>query len=226
MQLIKGLIISVVVLLLFASFAITVILVKNNVVATNYSGYWQEQIIDKANYTIAVMGDSTAIGVGASSPQKSFVGILREKIKAKKNKSVRIVNLSHSDASFEDVLVKQLPKLSQEEANLVIVSAGRANVDSKTLNINTLNRLMEMLPSGITYFTEIPAGYDPKKNRIAAQFNEILKETGEGHAVDVIPLYDTTLKYQFDFSYYDWDFIHPNDKGHGIWADLIYSSIY
>ncbi len=225
MQLLKKIFILTVLLVLFVGFAYTAILIKNGIAANNYSKYWQEESIEYSSYTIAVLGDSTALGVGASSPEKSFVGILRDKIKNERNIGVKIINLAKSNATFEEVLEKQLPKLKDEPVNVVLVVAGRSNVDKKMLNEDKLTQLLSTLPSGKSYISEIPVSYDPEKNKVAEVFNNTINRVAEKTGVDVIPLYKSTLQYQFDFSYYDWDFIHPNDKGQRIWAEIFAAKI-
>jgi lysophospholipase L1-like esterase len=221
MQLIKKLVISVVILLLLWGFYVSLMLIRVNVSAKNLSEYWQEEGLGAAEYIVVIMGDSEALGVGASNPSKSFASRLKEKISEDKGKTVKIVNVASLNATFEQVLEKQIPKLLDVEENLIIISAGRINVEKRLLDEDTLRSILISLPSGISYVTEIPAGNDPQKNEIAKQFNEIIIKLSEKQGIDVIPLYDRTLKSQFDLSYYDWDFVHPNDNGHKIWADII-----
>lgn len=225
MQLVKKFFILAFILFLFVGFAYTAIRIKNSLTANNYSNYWQTQSIDNASYTFAILGDSTALGVGASKPENSFIGIIRDRITMEKTIPIKIVNLAENNATFEDIDEKQLPKLKDERPNIVLIVAGRSNVDKKRLDEDALLDMLSKLPSAVSYITEIPISYDSDKNKIAQVYNQIISEEAEKTGVEVIPLYKETLKYQYDLSYYDWDFIHPNDHGQRIWAEIIAAKI-
>lgn len=225
MELLKKLVWAIVIALLFGGFAYGAIQVKNAVTASNYSNYWQERQLGDGEFTLVVMGDSTALGVGASNPEKSFVGLLASNIQASTGKSVKIVNLSLPQATFSDILSKQAPKLSEHEVDTVLVSAGRDDIDKSTFNLGDLQKLMQSLPGVDSYITEIPASYDTERNKIIETANKAINDYADATSVNVIPLYQVTSASIFDLSYYDWDFKHPNDKGHKLWADTIWDKV-
>lgn len=225
MQLLKKALILVLFLVLFVGFALMAIQIKNGIAANTYSKYWQETSLSESAYTLVVMGDSTALGVGASKPENSVIGLVRDNIVKAKNLNVNVLNFAKQNASFEDVLDKQLPKIADKKVDMVLVIAGRQNVDKKRVDESKLSRLVSSLPSGISYIAEVPISYDGEKNKIAESINKVLNEEAARNGVIVIPLYRSTIKYQFDFSYYDWDFVHPNDKGQKIWAEAIESKL-
>ncbi len=225
MQLLKKLVWTIVVVLLFGGFGYGAILLKNNVSAGNYASYWQEEQIKDGNFVLVVMGDSTALGVGASNPQKSFTGLLIDNIQQTTGKSVKVVNLATPNATYAEVLAKQVPKMREQKADIVLVSAGRIDIDKKTFDLLTLQNLLQALPGVDSYITEIPATYDSAKNKIIEIANAAIHENADKTSVDVVPLYSATVKSIYDLSYYDWDFVHPNDKGHKLWADTIWTEI-
>ena len=59
----------------------------------------------------AVLGDSTAQGLGAPSWEEGYVGQLRRALEEGSERPWRVVNLSKSGARTDDVLERQLPAL-------------------------------------------------------------------------------------------------------------------
>lgn len=221
MNIFKGIIVTIIALALIVLFALLILTIRTSITAKNYSGYWKEELIDSGEYTVVIMGDSTALGVGASNPKNSFASLVKEKIKLQKRSSVRIVNLSATNVTYEEIYNTQLPRLKDYDADAVIIVAGRANIDRKKFEETTVNTFFSELPSGISYVTEIPGNYDEGRNLIVKELNRQIKKIAEGNGIEVIPLYDVTTDKKYDLTYYDWDFIHPNDKGHEVWAELI-----
>ncbi len=62
-----------------------------------------------------VLGDSTAQGLGAPSPQGGYVGQALQQLRRKTGKHWRVLNLSVSGALIRDVLADQIPQLEQPQ---------------------------------------------------------------------------------------------------------------
>lgn len=81
-----------------------------------YKNYWetraQAQILPSA-ITYVALGDSTAQGIGATRPEKGYVGLLVDALAQKNQQPVHIINLSRSGAKMQDVLDRQLPELKK-----------------------------------------------------------------------------------------------------------------
>lgn len=54
-------------------------------------------------------GDSAAQGIGASDPQRGYVGLLAKRLRDNAGRPVQIVKLSRSGARIKDVLDTQVP---------------------------------------------------------------------------------------------------------------------
>ncbi len=225
MELLKRLIWTAVVVLLFGVFAYGGIQIRNIIIANNYITYWQQEQLNEGNFTLVVMGDSISTGVGASSPSKSFVGLIADNIRSTTGRSVRVVNLATPKATFKDILVKQIPKSREQKTDMILISAGRDDINGKSFDLLTLKKLLESLPSVDSYITEIPANYDSQRNKTIEIVNKAIGKHADSLSINVIPLYNVTSKSIFDLSYYDWDFVHPNDKGHKLWADTIWNEM-
>lgn len=87
-----------------------------------YTAWWDEQnqrAAEKRGPLLVAIGDSTALGVGASAPHRSYVGLLHAALNARAETSAadgererwRVVNLGLSGARLQDALDRQLPIL-------------------------------------------------------------------------------------------------------------------
>ena len=72
-----------------------------------------------------VLGDSTAQGVGASSPLNGYVGQVMSALAAKSSRPWRVLNLSRSGAQTWQVIDQQLPVLEELGLTPDLVSSGR-----------------------------------------------------------------------------------------------------
>src|SRR4051812_35356027 len=100
---------GILILLLIALEAIKLFQLKTSV--SSYATYWKQRASTAGELTYVVLGDSAAQGVGASDPDKGYVGLIAKRLAAKTGKSVRVVNLSVYGAGVDDVIRKQLPLL-------------------------------------------------------------------------------------------------------------------
>ena len=72
--------------------------------------------------TLLVLGDSTAVGTGASSPTQSVAGLI-----AKDHPQLQIVNRAQDGAKFADI-VQQLEALGEQRFDAILVLGGGNNV--------------------------------------------------------------------------------------------------
>ncbi|MDQ6928087.1 MAG: GDSL-type esterase/lipase family protein [Actinomycetota bacterium] len=123
----------------------------------------------------AVLGDSTAQGIGAPSFDAGYVGQLRRLLDEQSPPPWRILNLSRSGARAGDVLNAQLPKLaSLDEIPRLVTCAIGAN-DLLRTPVNRLEEemrlIMARLPRGAMIAT-LPQGLRPAR---ATVVNEIIR---------------------------------------------------
>ncbi len=228
MELLKKLAWTIFLLLLFGGLIFGGIYLRNILTAKNYSDYWQQQAIDSGDYIYVVLGDSTALGIGSTDPKKSYPGIIKERLQESNGKLVKIINLATLDADIQKVQVEQLPKLQIYKPDLVTISVGQKDIDQgrDTATISKdLRSILEKLPNHVSYIAELPATYDDRKNLKIKDVNLQLRLDGQEIGVNVVPLYDATKIGITATTYYDWDFYHPSDKGHAIWADAFWNQI-
>lgn len=166
-----------------------------------------------------VMGDSTAQGVGASAPDRGWVGQLAE-LRTEVAADLRLVNLSVSGARVADLLRDQLPRYQHlldrfGTAACTTVAIG-ANDAFRSPNVATLRRRLarvcEELPGGAVVAT-LPEG----ASMVARLTNRGLRATARRHGLVVADINERVV----DGSLLDRlasDRFHPNDVGYGDWA--------
>src|SRR5580692_10560389 len=93
-----------------------------------FAGHWQthnEQVLQAAEPAPlwVVLGDSTAQGLGAPSPDHGYVGQVLGALRQRTGLPWRVLNLSVSGALIRDVLNQQLPRVPAS-ASLVTCGIG------------------------------------------------------------------------------------------------------
>ena len=109
-----------------------------------------------------VLGDSTAQGIGAPSPDEGYVGQVHRLLEATSGEAWRVLNLSKSGGRVADVLATQLPRLEALEVSpdLVTCAIGSNDVIRRTPLPELERDLREIigrLPAGSVVAT-LPAG--------------------------------------------------------------------
>lgn len=123
----------------------------------------------------AVLGDSTAQGIGAPSFDQGYVGQLRDVLDERSPQPWRIVNFSRSGARTDDVLVAQLPKLESlaEPPRLVTCAIGANDLLRTPVERleEQMRKIIARLPQGAILAT-LPQGLRPARATIV---NEIIR---------------------------------------------------
>ncbi len=81
-----------------------------------YTRWWSDQNQSELladGPLLVVIGDSTAIGIGASWPDLGYVGLVREALGRRDGRRWRVVNLAQSGARAADGIERQLPILAE-----------------------------------------------------------------------------------------------------------------
>jgi hypothetical protein len=99
---------------------------------SEYRRYWEEsnERARQADGPLWVaVGDSTAQGIGASAPDRGYVGQLLVRLRDEQRRPWRVVNLSVTGARVADVVREQVPRINEVgEPELVTCAAGANDV--------------------------------------------------------------------------------------------------
>ncbi|MBA2279017.1 SGNH/GDSL hydrolase family protein [Candidatus Saccharibacteria bacterium] len=197
-----------------------------------YRKYWEQQagesIAENAFIYIA-LGDSAAQGIGASSPERGYVGLVAKNIEEKIKRPVHVINLSVSGAKVADVLSGQLPKLSKyPPPEIVTIEIGANDVGSFNADKFRLefSQLLNELPAN-TLVSNVPSFRGSIKNNLKGHSRdaseiatELIKQKPELFFADIHAATDA-----LGLGDYAADYFHPNDRAYKKWAEAFISAI-
>lgn len=187
--------------------------------------YWSVPRGEAGGLLYVALGDSAAQGVGASQPDRGYVGLLAQRMREQSGRPVEVVNLSHSGARLADLIHNQLPKLAGLAPDVVTVDIGGNDVlayDADAFS-TLVCELTAGLPTG-AYVADVPYFMHGRWERRAAEAGHLLAGCAEEHGLFVVGLHDAeqargAAAMLTDFAA---DWFHPNDRGHRVWSDVFW----
>ena len=192
-----------------------------------YKTYWIDKAKQPGEITYLALGDSAAQGIGASSPERGYVGLIAKRIQAQTNKTVRIVNISKTGAKMDDYLREQAPRIKDIHADFVTIEIGAndiASFDPDAFRTN-FKQVLRSLPDG-AFVSNMPLfNSRPSRTKNAKQASIIVAEEVRAfpklHFVD---LQKQTAEHQSIFGFAP-DLFHPNNISYKNWADAFWLQI-
>lgn len=192
--------------------------------------YWSQPRGDSGGLLYVALGDSAAQGIGASSPDTGYVGVLATRLREATGGPVEVVNLSRSGARIDDVLDRQLPALAGlgREPDIITVAIGGNDIrayDQQTFG-GQVDRLTASLPRG-AYVADAPYFMHGRWQRDAAQAADLLRRGAAADGLRPVPLQAELQAqgWQAMFTQFAADWFHPNDRGHRVWADAFWQQM-
>ena len=180
--------------------------------------------------TCVVLGDSTAVGAGAS-PVKTTFPYLAVQALAKRRGAVHVRNLAVVGARIADLVRVQLPHVGTPDVVLIAIGANdathRTPYDAYDASLQTL---VAGLPKAEVYWATapdmsvvlaLPWGINAYVNgRIIEENTRMRRRAAAFHIVDLFR--DGKLDRAEDYAV---DIFHPNDAGYAIWGRLFSEAI-
>jgi len=185
---------------------------------SEYRRYWEEsnEHARQADGPLWVaLGDSTAQGIGASAPDRGYVGQLLVRLRDEQRRPWRVVNLSVTGARVADVAREQLPRIDEVgEPELVTCAAGANDVIRFGFRrvVEALVDLIRGLPPRAVLAT-VPQGLMPGRTR---ELNRIIRADAPAAGLRIADAWAHTGP-PWEGKYAADDF-HPNDTGYGEWC--------
>ena len=189
--------------------------------------YWSEPHGQTGGLLYVALGDSAAQGIGASRPERGYVGLLAQRLRDTTGRPVLVVNLSSSGARISDVLDTQLPALAAlgRKPDLLTVGIGGNDVRAYDRDVfaAATDRLTAALPAG-AFVADAPYFMHGRWERDAQQAADLLTDSATGRGLHPVPLHEA-LRAQGPgamLTQFAADWFHPNDRGHRVWADAFW----
>jgi lysophospholipase L1-like esterase len=194
----------------------------------SHRSYWSTPRGEPGGLLYVAMGDSTAQGIGASAPERGYVGLVAQRLRASSGRPVQVLNLSRSGARVRDVVAEQLPRLASLSPDLVTVAVGANDVkdyDAARFRAD-IDALVAALPPQ-TVVGDVPwfmHGGTGRKSGEAAAYVDA--RAAEAHLV-VARLHRATRARGWRAMLTDFaaDWFHPNDRGYRVWAKAFWTAI-
>lgn len=185
-----------------------------------FADEWLAANLDARNSTgplWVVLGDSTGLGLGATTRDAGYVGVTHELLR--RRDAWRVVNLSHAGAGVADVLARQLPDLAllteEEPASLVTCIVGAEDVTRRTPGLDaTLRSLLAAMPRGAI------VGTVPLRGPVAESANAVIREEVVRHGLRVVDLRSVGVAASRGR-----DAVRLNDVGHATWAGVLIAEV-
>ena len=189
----------------------------------SYAQYWQQRNTQSGELTYLALGDSAAQGIGASSPENGYVGVIADRLALKTGKSVRVVNLSVSGAKLQDVIDKQIPQVKNYRPDFITIEAGANDIVSfDAVAFETrFNKLIQLLPAGTIVANMPNFGGRVKRVQSVNAANQIIVKATANTNLLVADLYSATKNNESALNYAA-DFFHPSSRGYKNWANAFW----
>jgi acyl-CoA thioesterase I len=190
--------------------------------------YWSQPRGQSGGLLYVALGDSAAQGVGASQPDRGYVGQLAQRLRDATGQPVQVINLSVSGAKIEDLVSEQLPKLDGVDADLVTVAVGGNDMLSADPDgfEAAVDRLTAALPTG-ALIADVPYFMHGRWERNADAAAALVRSAATRENLTPVPLHAAQERRGWGAMLTDFsaDWFHPNDRGHGVWADAFWQAL-
>ncbi len=190
----------------------------------------------KPPLTYLALGDSTVQGVGASSPEKTLVGQIAQRL-SEKGKYVHVINAGITGARMHDVKINQLQALVDNKPDVISLVAGANDAIHHTPEADfstSLTKVMDSLIASsaariiiatspdVGLMPALPHFYAQGAKRYAEKQNMVLALKITDSRIAIADLFtEGKLDPKADASLYASDQFHPSDKGYAVWGKLL-----
>ena len=193
-----------------------------------HSKWWRDHAKERGELLYVAIGDSAAQGIGASRPDRSYVGVLADEIRTVTGRTVRVVNLSVSGATVGLAVQDQLPRFVTLKPDVVTVAIGANDIakwDPAAFERGIRTIFAALPPHALV--ANLPFFYFPRNERKVAVANRILRAVAAEHGLTVVPLHTETRHQGIAgmLTQFAIDMFHPNDHGYRVWADAFAPSL-
>ena len=186
------------------------------------------------------LGDSTVEGIGATSPEKNYVGRIFTRLKDQ-YPAAKVDNLGVAGATSADVALQQLPKAVALRPTLVTLSVGPnditqgRDIDEYARNVDAILGTLARDTDAVVVVNTLPdLAVSPifrseEKQIVGAlsrAYNDILVEKARQYGAEVVELYAPSQdEVPANTSLFAADNYHPSDAGYARWAEFMWRGV-
>jgi len=195
---------------------------------TTFASHWQahnDRVRDRSGPLWVVLGDSTAQGLGALTPDGGYVGQVLAELRLRTGQPWRVLNLSTSGALIRDVLGNQLPQLPAAP-DLVTCGIGANDIFYSTPArlLRDLRALVATLPDDTVILDlPLPAGLWGLIGRVCMPYVSRINRTIHAEAgARGLPVAEVSAYFQPPWrGKFASDAFHPSQAGYRDWAQAL-----
>ncbi len=177
-----------------------------------------------------VLGDSTAQGLGAPSPQGGYVGQTLAHLRRTTGQHWRVINLSVSGSLMRDVLAEQVPQLADHQPDLVTCGAGVNDMlfSAPAKLFADLRALLAAVPDGTVLLDlPLPAGFWWIVGHMSVPYitriNRVIHEVA---AARNLPLAEVSTQFIAPWTgKFACDNFHPSQDGYRDWTRALLAAV-
>lgn len=193
-----------------------------------HRAYWSVPRGEPGGLLYVALGDSSAQGIGARRPERGYVGLVAERLRAATGRPVQVRNLSRTGARVADVVDEQLPLLAGLAPDVVTVSVGGNDVrhyDEARFR-HDVDRLVAALPPGAV-LADVPWFMHGAVGRRSDEAAAYIGERARARGLRVAGLYEATRRRGWRAMATDFgpDGFHPNERGYRVWAAAVWDAV-
>ncbi len=176
------------------------------------------------------LGDSTAQGLGASSPDGGYVGQTLQQLRRASGQHWQVLNLSVSGALIRDVLARQVPLLADLKPDLVTCGAGVNDIlySAPGRLFADLRALLAAVPDGTVLLDlPLPAGNWWIVGHMSVPYitriNRVIREVAEYRA---LPVAEISAHFTAPWAgKFGCDNFHPSQDGYRDWTRALLAAV-
>ena len=197
-----------------------------------FASHWQahnSRVLTETGPLWVVLGDSTAQGLGAPSPEGGYVGQVLAELRLRTGQRWRVLNLSTSGALIRDVLGDQLPRLPAGP-DLVTCGIGVNDIlyTAPSKLFGDLRALVAALPDEtVVLDLPLPAGLWGIIGRISVPYVARINRTiHEGARARGLPVAEVSTHFLRPWGgKFASDCFHPSQAGYRDWTRALLAAL-
>lgn len=192
-----------------------------------YRLHWKRRELRRGPLRYVALGDSLTQGIGASEPERGYVGLLAARLERATGRRVEVINLADCGVMAHDVLHRQLPVLAALDPppELVTITIGTndaGRVPPQRLRA-VFHELCRQLPAG-ALVADVPRLHRGRRATAALEAAAVLRSVLAGHPQLVAVGLDEPTR-ATGLAHRSADLFHPNDRGHQLYAEVFWAAL-